>query len=304
MDFIAIDFETANRCRESACAIGLTYVENMKIVDQEYHLIKPTPFYFDAINQCVHGITEAQVEDAATFDQVWSRIKDKIHGKQMVAHNASFDFSVLRYALSAYQLPFPEITYGCTLQIFRKVGLPLKNYKLSSLARYYDLKLDHHHALSDSVVCAQIALALMNDFQLSGLSNLVDHFGFKMGSISQTGVTPFMHSSKHMPANAVFPKSLANRNFTYLNDRTLFLNHKTNLVVDRKIILSGSFQQLDRDDLAIYIHRNGGKLQTSVSSKTDFIIFGKNMGPSKKNKAHLLNIPMISEEAFIKMLDR
>jgi len=196
MDFVAIDFETANRCRESACAIGLTYVENMEIVDQEYHLIKPTPFYFDAINQSVHGISERKVEESPTFDQVWERIKDKLQQKQLVAHNASFDFSVLRYALKAYNIPLPDITYGCTLQLFRKLGLPLENNKLSTLARYYNLSLDHHHALSDSVVCAQIAIALMKDLKMSNLTHLAGHFGYQLGSISQTAVTPFTRSKK------------------------------------------------------------------------------------------------------------
>jgi len=153
MDFVAIDFETANRCHERTYALGLPYVENMEIVDQEYYLIKPTPFYFDAINLSGHGISKGQVETAPTFDQVWKVISSKIQGKQLIAHNASFDFSVLRYALNAYGMPFPSIQYGCTLQLFRKLALPLENNKLSTLGRYYKLSLDHHHVLSDSVVC-------------------------------------------------------------------------------------------------------------------------------------------------------
>jgi len=234
MDFIAIDFETANRCRESACAIGLTYVENMEIVDQEYHLIKPTPFYFDAINQSVHGISKVQVEEAPTFDQVWTKLRDKIHQKQLVAHNASFDFSVLRYALSAYDIPFPDITYGCTLQLFRKLGLPLENNKLSTLARYYNLSLDHHHALSDSVVCAQIALALMKDLQMSSLSNLAGHFGYQLGSISQTAVTPFTKFKKSVTVKANYSKALEEKNYTYLSKRSEFLNQKTDLEKKKK----------------------------------------------------------------------
>lgn len=303
MDFIAIDFETANRCRESACAIGLTYVENMEIVDQEYHLIKPTPFYFDAINQSVHGISKRQVEESPTFDQVWGKIKDKIHQKQLVAHNASFDFSVLRYALSAYDIPFPDITYGCTLQLFRKLGLPIENNKLSSLARYYNLSLDHHHALSDSVVCAQIAIALMKDLQMSNLSNLAGHFGYQLGSISQTAVTPFTKSKKSNTVKAEFSKVFEERNYTYLSNRAKFLSQKTDLLLGKKIIISGSFQQIERSALSRFIQINGGKLQTSVSSKTDLIIFGQNMGPMKKAKALNLGIPMISEEDFLNMLE-
>jgi len=235
MDFIAIDFETANRCRESACAIGLTYVENMVIVDQEYFLIKPTPFYFDVINQSVHGISKQQVEEAPTFDKVWEVISAKIHGKQLIAHNASFDFSVLRYALNAYNIPFPSIQYGCTLQLFRKLALPLENNKLSTLARYYNLSLDHHHALSDSVVCAQIAIALMKDLGIPSLDNLVGHFGYQWGSISQTAVSPFSKQAKSISLKKGLNKAFEERNYTYLSDRKKFLQQKTDIVAGKKI---------------------------------------------------------------------
>jgi DNA polymerase III subunit epsilon len=302
MDFVAIDFETANRCRESACAIGLTYVENMVIVDQEYHLIQPTPFYFDTINQSVHGISKEQVVNAPTFDKVWAKIKDKVQQKQLVAHNASFDFSVLRYALSAYKIPFPDITYGCTLQLFRKLSLPIENNKLSTLARYYNLSLDHHHALSDAVVCAQIAIALMKDLHLSDLTNLAGHFGYQLGSISQTSVTPFTKLKKSIKCRENLSKAFEERNHTYLSKRQQFLNRKTDIVSNKKVIISGSFQKVERSTLAEYIEHNGGKLQTSVSSKTDILIYGQNMGPMKKAKAHHLGIPMISEEEFLGLL--
>ena len=302
MNFIAIDFETANRSRESTCAIGLTYVENMVIVDQEYYLIKPTPFYFDIINQSVHGISQQQVEEAPTFDKVWEMISSKIHGKQLIAHNASFDFSVLRYALNAYDIPFPSIQYGCTLQLFRKLALPLENNKLSTLARYYQLSLDHHHALSDSVVCAQLAIALMNDLGLSSLDHLVGHFGYQLGNISRTAVSPFTRLAKNISLTKGLNNTFEKRNYTYLHERSTFLQRKTDLVSGKKIIISGSFQKTERSTLAEFIVNNEGKLQTSVSSKTDLLIYGRNMGPMKKAKALNLGIPMVSEEEFIRML--
>jgi len=73
-------------------------------------------------------------------------------------------------------------------------------------------------------------------------------------------------------------------------------------VAAKKIIISGTFQQIERNVLVEFIENNHGKLQTSVSSKTDFLIYGRNMGPMKKAKALHLGIPMVSEEEFIKML--
>jgi len=59
---------------------------------------------------------------------------------------------------------------------------------------------------------------------------------------------------------------------------------------------------VDRSAMAEFIEKNGGKLQTSVSSKTNLLIFGNNMGPMKKAKALHLGIPMISEAEFLTKL--
>lgn len=302
MDFIAIDFETANRCRESACAVGLTFVENMEIVDQEYFLIKPTPFYFDAINQSVHGIGKNQVESAPTFDQVWAKIGAKLQNKQLIAHNASFDFSVLRFALNAYGIPFPDIKYGCTLQLFRKLALPLENNKLSTLAKYYNLSLDHHNALSDSVVCAQIAIQLMKELGKPSLDHLADSFGYQLGSISQTTVTPFTKTKRSSSLSTEVVASFGSKTHSYLLSKSKFLNRKVDYFQNKKIILSGTFNTIDRGDLGLLIEQNGGKLQTSVSSKTNLLIYGRNMGPMKKAKALNLGILMLSEDDCLKII--
>jgi DNA polymerase-3 subunit epsilon len=59
MNFIAIDFETANSNRYSPCEIGLVKVEDFKIVEQKSFLIKPKDNYFDYYNTLLHGIDES-----------------------------------------------------------------------------------------------------------------------------------------------------------------------------------------------------------------------------------------------------
>ena len=56
MDFVAIDFETANEKRASACSLGITVVKNNKITEEKYWLIKPCPFRFESRNIMIHGI--------------------------------------------------------------------------------------------------------------------------------------------------------------------------------------------------------------------------------------------------------
>jgi DNA ligase (NAD+) len=68
-------------------------------------------------------------------------------------------------------------------------------------------------------------------------------------------------------------------------------------------VISGVFEKFSRDDLKRIVEENGGKIGSSISAKTNFVIAGDNMGPAKLERASKLNIPIISENEFIKMLD-
>ncbi len=68
------------------------------------------------------------------------------------------------------------------------------------------------------------------------------------------------------------------------------------------IVISGTFENHSRDELKDIIDKNGGKNASSISSKTSYFLAGKNMGPGKREKAKKLNIAIISEDDFIKMI--
>jgi DNA ligase (NAD+) len=68
------------------------------------------------------------------------------------------------------------------------------------------------------------------------------------------------------------------------------------------LVVSGVFEQFSRDDLKVTIESHGGKVGSSISSKTDYVVAGANMGPSKLEKATKLGIKILSEEEFIAMI--
>ena len=70
----------------------------------------------------------------------------------------------------------------------------------------------------------------------------------------------------------------------------------------KTIVISGTFLHHSRDEYKEIIERNGGKNAGSISKKTDFILAGDNMGPSKREKAVSLNIPMLSEDEFLELI--
>ena len=84
-------------------------------------------------------------------------------------------------------------------------------------------------------------------------------------------------------------------------DEALFADY-TNKLEGLVFVVSGVFHLLSRNELKKSIEENGGKVTGSISKKTSYIIVGDNMGPSKKEKAELLKIPMITEQAYLEML--
>jgi DNA ligase (NAD+) len=80
------------------------------------------------------------------------------------------------------------------------------------------------------------------------------------------------------------------------------LANQTNKLEGNIFVVSGVFHTVSRDELKKLIEDNGGKVSSSISSKTSFIIAGDNMGPSKREKAEKLQVSIISENNFLEML--
>ncbi|KFN91896.1 exonuclease [Tetragenococcus muriaticus PMC-11-5] len=174
MNFIAMDFETANAQRHSACSLALTKVENSQIVDEFYTLIKPeTKFFWKNIQ--VHGIRPQDVADAPKFPEIWPIIQPYFQKNNLVvAHNASFDNSVLAGCLNYYNLEPANFLSLCTVKTSRKLYPEIDNHKLNTICKFLDIPLDNHHdALADSRACAHILLEEEKCFGTEPLKSLV-----------------------------------------------------------------------------------------------------------------------------------
>ncbi|MGY3765784.1 3'-5' exonuclease [Vagococcus vulneris] len=174
MNFIAMDFETANHEVHSACSLALVMVKNSRIVGEYYTLLKPeTPFHWRNIQ--VHGIHESDVADAPTFRDIWPDIQNYfVPGHLVVAHNAAFDNRILNGCLAHYNLPQAHFLSLCTVRTSRKLYKQLPNHKLNTVSDYLAISLEHHHhALDDSLACAEILLAQERDYGVEPLKKLV-----------------------------------------------------------------------------------------------------------------------------------
>ena len=163
-DFAAIDFETANEQPSSVCSVGIVIVRDGMVVDTFYSLIQPEPNYYSYWNIRVHGITQAETDEAPIFPDVWREAEKRIGNLPLIAHNKAFDEGCLKAVFRTYSMDYPDYDFYCTLQAARKKLKHLPNRKLNTVAEYcgFDLK-NHHHALADAEACAHIALEIMQD---------------------------------------------------------------------------------------------------------------------------------------------
>ncbi|NKX50351.1 exonuclease [Arthrobacter deserti] len=160
IEFTAIDFETANGFRGSACSVGLSRVRDGRIVAEASWLVRPPSGYdrFDPRNVRIHGITEEMVAGKPRFGEVFADIADFIGSDLLVAHNAAFDLGVIRSGLEVSELAGPAYDYACTVVLSRR-SYSLVSYSLPFVAEAAGVPLQHHHdAVEDARACAGIMI--------------------------------------------------------------------------------------------------------------------------------------------------
>lgn len=204
MEYVAIDFQTANESRASACSIGLVTVKDGEIVDEFYTLIRPDILHFNQENVAMHGITEDMVKDKPYFVDLWPLIKKKIAGKVLVAHYAAFDMDVLGDTLEAAELRFPNNQVLCTCVLGRAMFPDLPHHHLEDVCEAvgYDYKVKYN-ALENAKACVAIVEYALKASGAASIQELAMHYDFNLGYIGNGTVTSCSPNKK------VFAKAAA-----------------------------------------------------------------------------------------------
>jgi DNA polymerase-3 subunit epsilon len=180
LDFVAIDFETANSYRASACSVGLVRITDGEVDGEESFLIKPPSELggFGAIQMGVHGIKPRDVVDARGWIEAFEDIMDFVGDDYMVAHNAAFDFSVINKSQEHFGSAAATISHFCSLELSRKALPRLDNHKLSTVSKHLGLQaFNHHVAADDALMSALICVELADRHGASSLPALMRQHG-------------------------------------------------------------------------------------------------------------------------------
>jgi len=166
MNYVAIDFETATSKRNSVCSVGIVTVEDGEIIEEFHALIQPPNNEYNWHNIQVHGITEDDTINSPSFEHVYPEIKKRLAGKITVAHNESFDRSVLKNSMLDIGIDYSDIDlpekWECTLKIYKTMCY--QPAKLNVCCEYHGIELQHHDALSDARGCAKLYKIALEEF--------------------------------------------------------------------------------------------------------------------------------------------
>ncbi|MEH0110753.1 3'-5' exonuclease [Tersicoccus sp. MR15.9] len=163
LDFVAIDFETANPKRASVCQIGVAKVLDGVITKTFTSYVTPPPGHreFGHRNVAIHGITARDLVGAPHFGDILDRLVRFTGDLPLVGHNVSVERSVIVQGSEALGLAAPDFAYLCT-HTLAKHRLPgLASYRLNTLVDHLGLPdFGHHDAGEDAVACANLAIHL------------------------------------------------------------------------------------------------------------------------------------------------
>ncbi|WP_242914185.1 exonuclease domain-containing protein [Brevundimonas pishanensis] len=294
MRAVAIDFETANERRASACSIGLAWIEDGRVVDRETHLIRPPEMRFAPVNIRIHGITPDMVEYAPEFPDVLASLRERLDTCDMVlAHNAGFDMSVVRASCDAYELSYPEFDYLCTVKVAQRVWSDLGTARLNALGDHLGIAFKHHDAGEDAYVCAEIALEAMRLRETVTLHDLAKVTEVGVGRMSAAGYSACSAPRPKRPAALETAKPYSDV-FRPVPGMPRSMDGK-------RVVFSGQLSRFSRHEAQEIAGRFGARVMASVNAKTDWVVVGNGAG-SKLDRARHLGLKLLSEADFLDLI--
>lgn len=274
LSFVSFDFETANSSRGSACSIGLVKVINGDTTDKLSQIFKPPSSlnYFDDRNIMIHGITPKMVENKGHFVDYWEDFHSFIGGLPLVAHNASFDMSVLRSALLESNVEWPQLEFACTMVMSRNL-YNLTSNSLPFVAQAAEVNWDndrHHDALYDAEICAEIVKSMARRQNSDSLIDLIDSLHLEIGRLRTDGWTTFRSKIQNSRANLSPSKQIKTKDIEVNLDADS--NHP---IYGKLIVFTGSLYSMTRTDAWKFIAERGAYPQDTVTKDTDILVVGE-----------------------------
>ncbi|MDL2292449.1 PolC-type DNA polymerase III [Acholeplasma sp. OttesenSCG-928-E16] len=175
--YIVFDIETTgfSTTRDKIIEIGALKLEGMEVVDKFQTFINPMVPLSETTTSLT-SITNEDVEGAPTIDKIMPQFLDFIGDSILVAHNASFDVGHIKENARLLGLEYKNNKVIDTLNLARYFYQgEMKNFRLDTVAKYFKIKLEHHHrAEDDALTTSKIWISIQSDLAQKGIKNYLD----------------------------------------------------------------------------------------------------------------------------------
>jgi DNA polymerase-3 subunit epsilon len=260
-DWVALDFETATASRASACAVGLAHVRSGKVIAVERALIRPPGNEYDGFNVMIHGIEPVMTTTSPTFAEIWPQLSTRLAGRPVVAHNASFDFSVLRRSLDEAGVDYPEVNYYCTRVFALRHWPELPSYALELVADRCGIEFGHHDPGEDARASAEIALRIASERAVDDLRALAEVTEVRPGHLRPGGYDACSYRRPHSGIGDLRPEC------DEFDEAHPFYG--------AEIVFTGALESMQRKEAMQLVLNAGGQPKAGVSGKTDYLVVGE-----------------------------
>lgn len=261
MDFISIDFETANTSGNSICSLGFVLVKNNEIISKNNYLINPETS-FSQVCTNIHGISRKDVQGAPNFPEVWSIISSYFYHFPVVAHNASFEKSVLEKTANRYDIKLPIITYYCTQRIAEYNFNDFEHYTLEYVCDKFEVKLEKHHcSADDSIATANLMIKYLSCESINVFASYISDITYER-NVQKKPSTARENFWAHKENGAEYKAA----NVKYSDCKIEFSN--------KIFLLTGEAEGYTRTEVQNKIRNCGGIVVNNVSRKLNYLVAG------------------------------
>lgn len=302
LNFVAVDFETANQSRASVCQAGVAVVRNGVVEDVQDWLVQP-PTGLDSFqhrNVQIHRITPSMAAGGMLWGESAERLASLVGDLPVIAHNAQFDRGVYLAACDSLGVAPSPWQWYCSLEISQQ-HLPLSGHSLDVVAAHLGIDIGrHHHAGHDARAAAEVLLAISRTSQtrtLDGLGPALLPPGRRRRATSSPGAVTYIpaHTLSKYGKVSDLPKPNPGAD----------PGHPLH---GEYVVLSGEVGAHDRDHWIDLLADLGAQPQLNITNKTTLVVIGANAGRTKTANAEKRRvggqpIRTIPGESFMALLE-
>jgi DNA polymerase-3 subunit epsilon len=175
LDFVAIDFETANPKRASVIQIGLTRILDSEVRGRVSRFVTPPPGHerFDRFSVQVHGLTARSLVNPLSWPDAMERLGRFANGLPLVAHAATVERSIIVQASEAHGIQPLEFQYFCSLKLAQKMLPGEPSHSLGKLSASIGLpQFNHHDACADAEASGMLLLEIARRLGVNSLEEM------------------------------------------------------------------------------------------------------------------------------------